>query len=168
MPQLGIARRLNPSSKKARHRGDGRPLREVQNGLAATTVAAATFFVVVAVIMVSATAAATPPAAATTATAFVGDIFSGRHAAELDGSADVFTDLLLEGFQFALGCEEVTGDRVFKEGVAGAFEFADLHGAQLDASVLFVVKLLSPLVHTLVLEAGFVIGDEALDVGFEL
>lgn len=138
-------------------------------GSATAAVAAATFFVLVAVVVViSATAAATTTAAATAATAFVSDIFGGRHAAQLDGGADVLADLLLEGFEFALGGEEVAGDFVFKEGVAGAFELADFGSTQLDAGVLFVVKLFAALMHALILEAGFVVGDEALDVGFEL
>ena len=49
--------------------------------------------------------------------------------------------------------------------VAGAFELADLRGTQLDAGVLLVMQLLAALVDALILEAGGVVAQEALDVG---
>lgn len=113
-------------------------------------------------------AATTRVASATTATAFVGDVISGRHATKLDGSTNIFADLLLESLQFALGGEEIAGDFIFKKGVTGALKFADFNGTQLDAGVLFVMELFAALVHALVLEACLVIGDETLDIGFEL
>jgi hypothetical protein len=140
---------------------NGQPLEKFQRQSAATTT-------VLMLLILVATSAAAISSAATAATAFVSHILGGRYATELDGGTDVFADLLLKGFQFPLGGEEIAGDFVFKERVASAFKFADFGGTQLDAGVLFVVKLFTALVDALVLEAGLVVGDEALNVGFEL
>ncbi len=116
----------------------------------------------------SAAAATATTAVATAAAAFILEVFRGRNAAEFDGAADVFGDFLLEGFQLALGGEEVAGNFVFKQGVAGALELADFRRTELDAGVLLVVQFLAAFVDALVWEAGGVVAQEALDVGLEL
>ena len=117
----------------------------------------------------SAAASATAAAVATAAAAaFVFEVFCSRHATEFDGTANVFSDLLLEGLQLALSGEEVAGDFVFKQGIAGALELADFRGTEFDTSVLLVVQFLTALVDALVLEAGGVVAQEAFDVGLEL
>lgn len=109
-------------------------------------------------------------AAAVTAAAAAGlhEILGAWHPAILDGRADVFADLLLEPFQFALGGEEITGDLVLEKGIAGTFKFADFRSTQLDAGVLLLVKFLAALMDALILEAGGIVVEETLDVGLEL
>ena len=111
------------------------------------------------------TAAATFAAAAA-ATGFV-ELLGGRHTAEFEGHADVFGNFLLEFLKLLAGGEELTGDLVFKQRLAGGLELADLRRAQLDAGMLLLVQLLAALVHALVLEARSLVRKESLDAFLE-
>jgi hypothetical protein len=104
-------------------------------------------------------------AATATAAAGRGNIIVGRDAAEFDGRTDVFGDVRLERFKFALGFEEIASDLVLEKSVACGFEIVDLGLAQLDARALLVTQILALFMDALILETGGVIGKEPLDLG---
>jgi len=112
---------------------------------------------------VSATAAAT-----TTASTGVLDIVLRGNTTKFDGRAHVFGDFTLELLQFALGFEEVAGDLVGEEGVAGSFKLGDFRLAQFDPGALFVGEFVTTLMDALILKAGCVVGEEPLDLGLVL
>ena len=96
-------------------------------------------------------------AAAATATAATGsflDFLLGRHAAQLQGHADILADVFLEFFKLLLGIEKSGGHLVLEEGLAGGFEFTDFGGTKLDAGMLLLVEFLAALVDALILQAG--------------
>ena len=71
-------------------------------------------------------------------------------------------------FELALGLDEVGGDFVGEERLAGGLELADFLGSELDAGVLLLVELFAALVHALVLEAGGIVIEELLDLFLQL
>ena len=71
-------------------------------------------------------------------------------------------------FELALGLDEVGGDFVGEERLAGGLELADFLSSELNAGVLLVVKFLAALVHALILEACGIVIQEALDLVLQL
>ena len=71
-------------------------------------------------------------------------------------------------FELALGFDEVGGDFVSEERLAGGLELADFLSSELNAGVLLVVKFLAALVHALILEACGIVIQEALDLVLQL
>lgn len=135
---------------------------------ATTTVAMAMAVTVSAIIVTIMATTTTTAAAATAATAGLGKIIRSGNTAQLDGHGDVLPDLLLEAFQLALGVHELAGRRVFKQRIPRRFEGRDLGSAKLDAGMLLLMQLLPQLMHVLILRAGDLIVQEALDTGLEL
>ena len=133
----------------------------------ATTAAAfaATVAVPVVIVAVVAAAAAT---AATTAAAGFGHIIGGRHPAEFEREAQPAADFFLELLQLLLGVHEIGGHRIAEKRVAGGLETADFGGAEFDAGVLFLVKLLAHHVDLAVLLAGGFVVQEPFDAGLKL
>jgi len=111
-------------------------------------------------------AAATFTAATTAAATAFGflDLFVGRNAAELEGHADVFGDIFLDGLQGALGVHKVGGDFVVEKGVTRIFESFDFGRTEFDSSVLLLVKFIAFFVDGLVLELRGIVGKEAFDI----
>ncbi len=113
-------------------------------------------------------AAATALATATAAAVFgFGEVLGLRHATEFEGHADILADRLLDGFQFALGVEEIGRDLILEQGIARGLELADLGGTQLHTGVLLVVKFFTALMDALILETGGIVIEEPLDLALE-
>ncbi|MEY5012297.1 MAG: hypothetical protein RLY69_12 [Verrucomicrobiota bacterium] len=96
------------------------------------------------------------------------EVFCARHASELKRHANIAADEFLKLFKLALGIDEVLGDVVGKERLAGRFEFADLLRTEFDAGVLLVVEFLAALVDALVLESGGVVVEKFFDLVVQL
>lgn len=114
----------------------------------------------------SAAAATTPAATAATATRG-GKVIVGGHTAEFQRQADVLANFFAKLLELLLGGEEVTGDLVFEQGVAGRFEFLDFGRAELKSGMLFLVQFLTTLVHALVLQTRGIVVEETLDGGLK-
>jgi hypothetical protein len=114
----------------------------------------------------AASAAAATPAA--TAATRVSKVLSGWNPAQLDGGPDVFADFLLEHLKLTLSGEEITGYFIFKQRIAGAFKLANFRSSKFDSSVLLVMEFLTSLMDALVLQAGGIVAQKALDVCLKL
>jgi hypothetical protein len=105
-------------------------------------------------------------AAATAAS--LDEIFRARHAAVLNRARDILADFLLQSFQVALSAQEIACDLIGKQRIASTFEFTDFNCAEFDSGMLLVVQFFTPLVDALILQAGCIVRQEALDFRLEL
>jgi hypothetical protein len=97
------------------------------------------------------------------ATAFAFKIRFGRHAAELEGFADELIDGLMNVVHFLLRFEETARDGIGQDGFAFLFESGDFLAAQLLGALLFLLERLAFGHESLVLSAGFFVGNKSLD-----
>ena len=118
--------------------------------------------------MGAATTATAAAAATATTTIGLGEIVSGGDAAEFEGQADVFADLLLQAIELLLGIAEGLGNAVREQCLAGGFKVAHFGSPELDSGVLFLMQFLTAFVHALILEAGGIVIQEAFDVFLKL
>lgn len=112
--------------------------------------------------------ATTATAAAATATAGFSKVVRRRNTPGFKGQTDVFADFLLQPLQFLLRGQEIPGDLVFKQRLAGGLELADLGGSQLHSGMLLVVQFLTALMDALVLQTGGIVVQETLNTLLKL
>ena len=76
----------------------------------------------------------------------------------------MFADGALQLLEFGLCGEELAGNRIVEQCLAGGLKLADFGGAQFDASVLLVVEFLTTLVDALIHQAGVIVIKEGFNL----
>ena len=112
--------------------------------------------------------ATTASTAAATTTAGFGKVLRSRNAPGFQSQSDVFADFLLQPLKFLLRGQEIPGNFVFKERLAGSLELTDLSSSQLHSGMLLVVQFLTAFMDTLVLQAGGIVIQETLNTLLKL
>lgn len=114
-----------------------------------------------------ATAATTATATATSATRG-GKIIRRRHTPELNGCSNILADLFLQSLQLTLRRHEITCNFILKQGIPRILKITDFRRTQLNPSMLLVMKLFTTLVDALVLQAGGIVAQKALNLRLKL
>lgn len=92
------------------------------------------------------------------------EILSAGDATKFKRFADVLADGLLNLVDLLLRIEKPARDGVIQKLFPLPLEFGDFFVRERKSLLLFVVKVLSPFAQKLVLQLGFVVGHETLDL----
>ncbi|MEY4243939.1 MAG: hypothetical protein RLZZ245_1524 [Verrucomicrobiota bacterium] len=95
-------------------------------------------------------------------------IIRRRHTPKLNGCSNILADLFLQGLQLTLRRHEITCNFIFKQGIPRILKITDFRSTQLNPSMLLVMKLFTTLVDALVLQAGGIVAQKALNLRLKL